>query len=138
MIIHSQHPDSHYIIHPLIYERSIESRAYQKNIAESAFDKNALVILPIALGKTIIAIMLTARTLYTYRRKRTMVVAPTRPLVLQHMKSFFSVLKLSQDKIAEITGKTPPLQRTAIWNNRDIRLVFATPEVVRNDLQDKD
>jgi Fanconi anemia group M protein len=136
MIIHSQHPDSHYIIHPLIYERSIESRAYQKNIAESAFDKNALVILPTALGKTIIAIMLTARTLYTYRRKRVMVVAPTRPLVLQHMKSFFSVLKLSQDKIAEITGKTPPLPRTAIWNNRDIRLVFATPEVVRNDLQD--
>jgi ERCC4-related helicase len=136
MIIHSQHPDSHYIIHPLIYERSIESRAYQKNIAESAFDKNALVILPTALGKTIIAIMLTARTLYTYRRKRVMVVAPTRPLVLQHMKSFFSVLKLSQDKIAEITGKTPPLPRTAIWNNRDIRLVFATPEVIRNDLQD--
>lgn len=136
MIIHSQHPDSHYIIHPLIYERSIESRAYQKNIAESAFDKNALVILPTALGKTIIAIMLTARTLYTYRRKRVVVVAPTRPLVLQHMKSFFSVLKLSQDKIAEITGKTPPLPRTAIWNNRDIRLVFATPEVVRNDLQD--
>ena len=136
MIIHGQHPDSHYIIHPLIYERSIESRAYQKNIAESAFDKNALVILPTSLGKTIIAIMLTARTLYTYRRKRVMVVAPTRPLVLQHMKSFFSVLKLSQDKIAEITGKTPPLPRTAIWNNRDIRLVFATPEVVRNDLQD--
>ena len=136
MIIHSQHPDSHYIIHPLIYERSLEFRAYQKNIAESAFDKNALVILPTALGKTIIAIMLTARTLYTYRRKRVMVVAPTRPLVLQHMKSFFSVLKLSQDKIAEITGKTPPLPRTAIWNNKDIRLVFATPEVVRNDLQD--
>jgi Fanconi anemia group M protein len=136
MIIHSQHPDSHYIIHPLIYERSIESRAYQENIAEFAFDKNSLVILPTALGKTIIAIVLTARTLYTYRRKRVMVVAPTRPLVLQHMKSFFSVLKLSQDKIAEITGKTPPLPRTAIWNNRDIRLVFATPEVVRNDLQD--
>jgi superfamily II DNA/RNA helicase len=127
MIIHSQHPDSHYIIHPLIYERSIESRAYQKNIAESAFDKNALVILPTALGKTIIAIMLTARTLYTYRRKRVMVVAPTRPLVLQHMKSFFSVLKLSQDKVAEITGKTPPLPRTAIWNYSDSIINTAIP-----------
>jgi ERCC4-related helicase len=136
MIIHSYHPDSHYIIHPLIYEESIESRAYQENIVESAYDKNSLVILPTALGKTIIAIMLAAHTLYTYKRKRVMVVAPTRPLVLQHMKSFFSVLKLSQDKIAEITGKTPPLPRTAIWNNRDIRLVFATPEVIRNDLHD--
>jgi ERCC4-related helicase len=136
MIIHSYHPDSHYIIHPLIYEESIESRAYQENIVESAYDKNSLVILPTALGKTIIAIMLAAHTLYTYKRKRVMVVAPTRPLVLQHMKSFFSVLKLSQDKLAEITGKTPPLPRAAIWNNRDIRLVFATPEVIRNDLHD--
>ena len=136
MIIHNQHPDSCYIIQPLIYEESIEFRAYQKNIAESAYDKNTLVVLPTALGKTIIAILLTAHALYIYRRKRVLVVAPTRPLVLQHMKSFFSVLKLSQDKIAEITGKTPPLPRTAVWNNKDIRLVFATPEAIRNDLQD--
>jgi Fanconi anemia group M protein len=134
MIIHSQHPDSNYIVQPLIYKESIESRAYQKNIVESAYDKNTLVVLPTALGKTIIAIMLSSHLLYIYRHKRVMVVAPTRPLVLQHMKSFFSVLKISQDKIAEITGKTPPLPRTAIWNNKDIRLVFATPEVVRNDL----
>ncbi len=134
MIINNQYPDSRYIVQALIYEESIESRAYQKNIVESAYDKNTLVVLPTALGKTTIAIMLSAHALYAYRHKRVMVVAPTRPLVLQHMKSFFSVLKLSQDKIAEITGKTPPLPRTAIWNNKDIRLVFATPEVVRNDL----
>ena len=136
MITYDHHPDSCYIIQPLIYEKSIEFRTYQNNIAESAYDKSTLVVLPTALGKTIIAIMLTAHILYIYRRKRVMVVAPTRPLVLQHMKSFFSVLKISQDKIAEITGKTLPLPRTAIWKNKDIRLVFATPEVVRNDLQD--
>jgi len=136
MITYDQHPDSCYIIQPLIYEKSIEFRTYQNNIAESAYDKNTLVVLPTALGKTIVAIMVTANALYNYRHKRVLVVAPTRPLVLQHMKSFFSVLKISQDKIAEITGKTPPLPRTAIWNNKDIRLVFATPEVVRNDLQD--
>ena len=136
MITYDQHPDSCYIIQPLIYEKSIEFRTYQNNIAESAYDKNTLVVLPTALGKTIVAIMVTANTLYNYRHKRVLVVAPTRPLVLQHMKSFYSVLKISQDKIAEITGKTPPLPRTAIWNNKDIRLVFATPEVVRNDLQD--
>lgn len=136
MITYDQHPESCYIIQPLIYEKSIEFRTYQNNIAESAYDKNTLVVLPTALGKTIVAIMVTANALYNYRHKRVLVVAPTRPLVLQHMKSFYSVLKISQDKIAEITGKTPPLPRTAIWNNKDIRLVFATPEVVRNDLQD--
>jgi ERCC4-related helicase len=80
--------------------------------------------------------MLTAHALYIYRRKRVMVIIHIRPLVLQHMKSFFSVLKLSQYNIAKIIGKTPPLPRTTIWNNKNIRLVFATPEVVRNDLHD--
>jgi Fanconi anemia group M protein len=52
------------------------------------------------------------------------------------MKSFFLVLKISQDQLTEVTGKTQPLARTAIWNNKDVRLIFATPEVVRNDLLD--
>jgi ERCC4-related helicase len=131
-----QHSDSNDTVYPLIYNGSIEFRAYQKNIAESAYNKNTLVILPTALGKTVIAIMVSANALYNYRHKRVLVIAPTRPLVVQHMKSFFSVLKISQDAIAEITGKTQPLPRTAIWNNKNFRLIFATPEAVRNDLQD--
>jgi ERCC4-related helicase len=131
-----QHSDSYPNILPLIYNESIEFRAYQKNIADSAYNKNTLVILPTALGKTVIAILVSAHALYNHKRKRVLVIAPTRPLVVQHMKSFFSVLKISQDQLTEITGKTPPLPRTAIWNNKDIRLVFATPEVVRNDLLD--
>ncbi len=130
------HSDPYDTVYPLIYKGSIEFRAYQKNIAESAYNKNTLVILPTALGKTVIAIMVSANALYNYRHKRVLVIAPTRPLVVQHMKSFFSVLKISQDAIAEITGKTQPLPRTAIWNNKDFRLIFATPEAVRNDLQD--
>ena len=129
-----QHTNSYHDISPLIYEESLEFRAYQKNIVDSAHNKNTLVIIPTALGKTVIAILVSARALYNHRRKRVLVIAPTRPLVLQHMKSFFSVLKISQDQLTEVTGKTQPLARTAIWNNKDVRLVFATPEVVRNDL----
>jgi ERCC4-related helicase len=136
MFASHQHSDSYHDVHPLIYKESIEFREYQKNIAESAYNKNTLVILPTALGKTVIAIMVSANALYNYRHKRVLVIAPTKPLVVQHMKSYFSVLKISQDKVAEITGKTRPLPRTAIWNNKNIRLIFATPEVVRNDLQD--
>jgi Fanconi anemia group M protein len=131
-----QHLNSYSDISPLICNESIEFRAYQKNIADSAYNKNTLVILPTALGKTVIAILVSAHTLYNHRRKRVLVIAPTRPLVIQHMKSFFSVLKISQDQLIEVTGKTQPLARTAIWNNKDIRLIFATPEVVRNDLLD--
>src|SRR5918995_1770687 len=131
-----QRSDSYPNITPLIYSESIEFRAYQKNIADSAFNKNTLVILPTALGKTVIAIFVSAHALYNHRRKRVLVIAPTRPLVMQHMKSFFSVLKISQDQLTEVTGKTQPLSRTAIWKNKDVRLIFATPEVVRNDLLD--
>ena len=131
-----QHTNSYHDISPLIYEESLEFRAYQKNIADSAYNKNTLVIIPTALGKTVIAILVSAHALYNHRRKRVLVIAPTRPLVVQHMKSFFSVLKISQDQLTEVTGKTQPLPRTAIWNNKDVRLIFATPEVVRNDLLD--
>lgn len=131
-----RYPDSYSNISPLIYNGSIEFRGYQKDIADSGYNKNTLVILPTALGKTVIAILVSAHALYNHRRKRVLVIAPTRPLVVQHMKSFFSVLKISQDQLTEITGKTQPLARTAIWNNKAIRLIFATPEVVRNDLPD--
>src|SRR5918994_1020978 len=132
-----QHSESYSNIFPLIFNNeSIEFRAYQKNIADSAYNKNTLVILPTALGKTVIAILVSAYALYNHRRKRVLVIAPTRPLVMQHMKSFFSVLKILQDQLTEVTGKTQPLARKAIWNNKDVRLIFATPEVIRNDLQD--
>ena len=61
-------------------------------------------------------------------------MAPTKPLVSQHMISFISVLKMPEDGIALLTGKNLPQTRTAIWNRRETRLVFATPEVVKNDI----
>lgn len=131
-----QPQDSYSKISPLIYKESIEARTYQKNISSSVYNKNTLVVLPTGLGKTVIAILVSAHYLYNYRYKRVLVIAPTRPLVMQHMKSFFSVLKISPNQLTEITGKTSPLPRAGIWNNKDIRIVFATPEVVRNDLQD--
>jgi ERCC4-related helicase len=45
--------------HALIKKRSIEFRSYQNNISEAVRNKNknTLVILPTALGKTVIAIL---------------------------------------------------------------------------------
>jgi len=50
-------------------------------------------------------------------------MAPTKPLVAQHTSSFFSV---PEDGIAVVTGKNLPSTRMAIWNRKEIRLVFAT------------
>ena len=123
-----------YFNHPLIKKDCIEFRVYQNNISESARNTNSLVILPTALGKTVIAILVCAEFLYNYKSKRVLLMAPTKPLVAQHMSSFFSGLNIPEDGIAIVTGKNQPPTRMAIWNRKEIRLVFATPEVVKNDL----
>src|SRR5215203_1271623 len=125
-----------YVEHPVIWNRSIELRSYQKNIADSAQRRNTMVILPTALGKTVISLLVCADMLYNYRDKRILVMAPTRPLVSQHMKYFSSVLKVSEENIASVTGKILPYARRAVWDRTDIRLMFATPEVVKNDLEE--
>ena len=125
-----------HVEHPVIWSRSIELRSYQKNIADSAQRRNTMVILPTALGKTVISLLVCADILYNYRDKRILVMAPTRPLVSQHMKYFSSVLKISEENIASVTGKILPYARRAVWDRTDIRLIFATPEVVKNDLEE--
>ncbi|HYZ51579.1 MAG TPA: helicase-related protein, partial [Nitrososphaeraceae archaeon] len=123
-----------YFQHPLIWDTLVELRSYQENIAQSCADRNSLVILPTSLGKTVVALLVCADILYRFKDKRVLVMAPTRPLVAQHMTSFGSALKLPEEQTSTVTGKTPPEFRSAIWNQKGVRLVFATPEVVRNDL----
>jgi len=130
----TQESETQYFNQELIKKRCIEFRSYQDNISESIRNKNTLVILPTALGKTVIAILVSAEFLFNYKSKRILVMAPTKPLVAQHMSSFFSVLNVPEDGIAVVTGKNLPSTRMAIWNRKEIRLVFATPEVVKNDL----
>lgn len=128
--------NNNFVSHPLIRNSSVEFRLYQSNISKSAISKNTLVILPTALGKTIISLLVCVDTLYNYRDKRVLIMAPTRPLVTQHMKSFSSSLKLMSEQTAAVTGKIIPYSRRIIWDKSDIRLVFATPEVVKNDIEE--
>src|ERR671922_1671181 len=125
-----------YIKHPIIWDNSVEFRLYQKNIAESASLSNTLVILPTALGKTIISALVCADMLFKYRDKRVLIMAPTRPLVGQHLKLFSSILKILEEQIVAVTGKTLPETRRAIWCKKEVRLIFATPEIVKNDLNE--
>ncbi len=123
--------------HPLIRKNLLQFREYQKNISNHALSKNTLIILPTALGKTIVSLLVSVNTLYNYRSKRILILAPTRPLVNQHWKSFLSYLKFLDEQTALVTGKIPPYARSIIWNRNEIRLVFSTPEVVRNDIREK-
>ena len=121
--------------HPLIRQGRVEKRLYQEKIAEAASRANTLVILPTALGKTIISVLVAADALYKYRGSRVLVMAPTRPLVLQHMNTYLNALKLRPVDTAILTGETPPHLRETVWRG-GARLVFATPQVVRNDLRE--
>ena len=119
---------------PLLRRDLIEEREYQIRIAEEATRKNVLVILPTALGKTVIAILAAAHFLYNFGDKKVLVMAPTRPLVFQHWESFLRFLRIDQESVEVLTGKTSPAYRMAAWE-RNSRLYFATPQVVANDLE---
>ena len=125
-----------FILHPLIKNNSIESRLYQNIIFNSSKDKNSLIVLPTSLGKTVISALICAEMLYNYKQNRILIMAPTRPLVLQHLLSFSSFLKVLDDQKILVTGKISPSTRKMIWDNKTIKLIFATPEVIRNDLNE--
>lgn len=122
-----------YVSHPLIYPDTVEDREYQRRIVEASSDKNTLIILPTALGKTVISALVAANVLYDHRDKKVLVMAPTRPLCMQHKGTFQRIIRFTQEGFVLLTGKIPADHRQAIWNG-EARLMFATPQVVRNDL----
>ena len=111
----------------------MEARQYQKKIAGVASSTNTLVVLPTGLGKTIIAIMVAADVLEKNPGSKAMILAPTRPLVLQHLRAFREGLKLPEGTMAALTGTVDPGDREVIWMKS--RVIFATPQTVYNDVR---
>lgn len=120
---------------PLFKKERIELRSYQLKIAESSIGKNTLVILPTALGKTIIAIYVSAYYLCKYPKGKILVMAPTKPLVNQHKERFLQLLNIEDYQVKVLTGEISPEERKLWWSSNNIRIFFATPEVVKNDLE---
>jgi ERCC4-related helicase len=107
----------------------LESRTYQEVIAASARDSNTLVVLPTGLGKTVIAAMGASQKL---PEGKTLFLAPTKPLVQQHEKSFRDFIDLPEEKLQVMTGETRPAKREELWKEKEA--FFATPQIVENDL----
>ncbi len=121
--------------HKLIRKDIVEKRAYQEAIIKSAGRKNTLVVLPTGIGKTIIGVGVAADRLEKYPDSKVLILAPTKPLVEQHKKSFEKMLNLHPDELKTLTGKIPAPKRKKEWH--DAKVVFATPQVVQNDLMKK-
>jgi Fanconi anemia group M protein len=125
------------ISHPLIRPESLESREYQLSIAMKALDANTMVILPTGLGKTAVALLVAASRLYNEKGK-VLMLAPTKPLVEQHLRYFEKYLAVQPEggpaasPFVMFTGDAPPAERTADWNRAAV--IVATPQVIKNDL----
>jgi Fanconi anemia group M protein len=110
----------------------IVAREYQQTIAQSALNANTLVVLPTGLGKTTVALLVAMKRLSKYPTSKVLVLAPTKPLVLQHAKFFEEHFPARGAKSTALTGESAPSSRTASYE--ESTLIFATPEVIRNDV----
>lgn len=121
-----------YVEHPLIKPETVEARVYQQVIFDSAVRDNTLVVLPTGLGKTQIGVMLAAHRLSNEEDSKILMMAPTRPLVLQHRDTFEKTIDLPDEKFKVLTGKTKPEARKKEWGGG--KLFFSTPQTVERDM----
>jgi Fanconi anemia group M protein len=124
-------PKASYVVHPMVREGVVEDREYQRRIVERALEANTLVVLPTALGKTVIAELVAAELLHRYPGCRVLMMAPTKPLALQHRESILRHLKLEREEVATVTGETG--ERSVAWDDPWVRVITATPQTVWND-----
>ena len=123
-----------YITQEFIKPESVERREYQVNIANSAAKANTLVVLPTGMGKTVIALLLIEKQLQKENNK-ILFLAPTKPLVLQHVQFLRQYLTIDAESISIFTGEISPAKRTEMWNKS--RIIVSTPQVIENDLLSK-
>ncbi len=118
-----------YVEHPFLRPDAVRSLPFQIDLARIGLEEDLLVVLPTGLGKTVVAALIAAEVLRRGPGK-VLVLAPTRPLVQQHAEMFRRWL--TPLRAARFTGTVRRPVREGAWETAD--LVFATPEIVQNDL----
>jgi len=119
-----------WIQHPLIKSDKIEARLYQQVLAADVLKKgNTMIVAPTALGKTIVAALVAAERLKTFENSKVLILAPSKPLVVQHEESFREFLKTT---VSSLTGAIKPEERVKRWN--DSQIICATPQTIESDI----
>lgn len=114
---------------------SFKPRLYQERLYAKAARNNTLIVLPTGLGKTAIAVMLTEHRLENYPKSKILFLAPTKPLVQQHVKTFKELLPKHEDKVFMFTGSVKPEDRQKAWDEHQI--FISTPQGMENDVISK-
>lgn len=121
---------AHYIDHPLIKSNAIEARLYQQVLAADVLKKgNTMIVAPTALGKTIVATLVAADRLEKVKNSKILVLAPSKPLAIQHESTFKEFLTVP---CSSITGAVKTDERVRRWEESQI--ICATPQTVESDL----
>lgn len=111
-------------------------REYQRSIVRQALLTNLICALPTGLGKTFIASAVMLNWFRWTQNSKIIFVTPTRPLVLQQVKSFLNISGVSVNQITVfLPGYANKSQRKEQWRTK--RVVFATSQTVENDLRSK-
>ena len=118
---------------PEITLTSIKPRKYQQDIYETCKEKSCLVVLPTGIGKTLIALMLTIHRQKQFPGTKTVFLAPTKPLAIQHKDYFQKHLPELFAELTLFTGKINAEKRKQLWETSDI--IFSTPQCTSNDLK---
>lgn len=121
---------ANYIKHPLIKPDTVESRLYQQVLARDVLKKgNSMIVAPTALGKTIVAILVGADRLEKVKHSKILILAPSKPLALQHENSFRQFLNVP---CTSLTGSVKTDERVKRWEESQI--ICATPQTIESDL----
>jgi ERCC4-related helicase len=118
--------------HEFLKTDMIEWRDYQINIAKITKSQNTLVVLPTALGKTIIALITAMEVLKRAPESKIFFLAPTRPLVMQHFTTFQGFI-IPSVKCCLFSSNLTPVKRAYALNENQI--FFSTPQILQNDLK---
>jgi len=114
-------------------ELSIIPREYQETIFKTCKENDCLVILPTGTGKTLVAIMMAVDRFKKFPLEKILILAPTRPLIEQHLESFKKNLPEGWADMQLFTGKTQSKKRKEIWKTAEF--IFSTPQCIANDLR---
>ncbi|MBW2978117.1 DEAD/DEAH box helicase [Candidatus Woesearchaeota archaeon] len=112
--------------------KDFKPRLYQETILATSVNNNTLVVLPTGMGKTAISMMLAVQRFKQYPNSKVLILAPTRPLVEQHIETFKKFLELPEEQFAVFTGMIKPEKRAELWKTS--KIIFSTPQGLENDI----
>ncbi|UYP48513.1 ATP-dependent RNA helicase SrmB [Candidatus Lokiarchaeum ossiferum] len=124
---------------PYLKNEKINPREYQIKISDRAFKENLMVVIPTGLGKTFIGTltMLHFLTNPSYPNPTIIFLAPTRPLINQHYQSHIEILDTEKISLLQLTGQIKPTKRQEVFQLKIGKILFMTPQTLRNDLENK-